>query len=250
MESINTSAAAIKSPASPPTAPIMPCGIEHPDADIIFAWEHRKAAYDAYNLLPHSEVAGENYTTEEREQLAIIDECEDVIKRTEARTPRGAELQLWASLSHLVHGAEMDAAANRADYDFVVSHEDLLDWELRLILSSIRALRAMTEAQHQFADAWLALWTEKGGSVHLEPIGKAQIGFPTYDLSRTYEKMAHRYEGVGADHNQTWDDGHYYGAMNAMYAALTAHPGGAAMVKARMRDKGISFCMLPKGEAA
>lgn len=229
--------------------PTMPCGIEHPDADIIFAWEHRRAAFDAYNLLPHSDVAGEVYTKEEREQLDIIEECEQVINSTDATTPIAVELKLWVALCRDISDREEEVAANRSDFDWFSARESDLDWPRRLMFSAIRSLRTMAEDQHRFADAWLKLWTDKGGSIFLEPTGKAQIGFPTYDLSHSYEKAAHRREGPCADRNGWWDDGHYYGTMNALHAALTAHPSGADMLKAHLRDRGISSCMPAQGEA-
>lgn len=239
MSAPTTSAAAIK----------LPCGIEHPDADIIFAWEHRKAAFEIYDGLPHSDEPGSVYTPAEREQLDIIDECEDIINSTAARTPLGIEIKLWVALCHDITDREEEAAANRANLEWFAGKEAELDWPKRVVISAIRSLKAMADEQRQFAETWLKLWTDKGGSVFLEPAGKAQIGFPVYDLSHSYEKAAHRREGPGAERNEWWDDGHYYGSMNALHAALTAHPGGADMLKAHLRSQGISSCMTAQGKA-
>lgn len=85
-----------------------------------------------------------------------------------------------------------------------------------------------------FAAAWLEAWTEKGGSVHVQPDGKAWIGFPEYELSRSYqEPPATLPEGERRRQRSTMDHA-YSGAMRALLDLLETVPGGTAALKAHV----------------
>lgn len=98
----------------------------------------------------------------------------------------------------------------------------------------------MARLAGQFATAWLAFFAKGGGSVHLLPDGKAQFGYPAYDLSPEYAALGR--DEVSAKHRDSrynFLDGRYHGAMNAALDGLATIPGGAEMIKANMRARGV-----------
>lgn len=111
-----------------------------PDSDIVAAFEKRRAAYAAFRALP-----GHEQTAEDRPLWDEIDLVEGFFVLADAQTPRGAELQLWAALSHLVDPSEpeQDARTYAADLDYFVGIKDSLDWPVQLVVSTLQSLRAM-----------------------------------------------------------------------------------------------------------
>lgn len=119
---------------------------QSPDAALEAAWQRRQEAYAAYNAQPidHLPLApGEIETPEEKRLWGIINESEEVIRSTVARTPRGVSIQLWCCLYHSVSGATDDAAITRGDLAVLSADETALDWNVRLALSAQRSLIAM-----------------------------------------------------------------------------------------------------------
>jgi hypothetical protein len=113
------------------------------DARLEDAWARRADAFSVYSSLPHCEKDGEPYTPEERAQLAIIDEAEEVVRSAVAQTPRGVAIQLWTQLAHTVTSREHEAAAHRRDLAYFEAQGDTLDWAERLTIAAIRSLVAM-----------------------------------------------------------------------------------------------------------
>jgi hypothetical protein len=114
-----------------------------PDADILAAWGRRSVANAIYGTLPFSACPGEAYTPEEKEQVDIIDAAEELIHASTAVTPRGAAIQLWTALAHIEQTREAEVAINIMDLDWFLIDETRFDWPVRLILSTLKSLRAM-----------------------------------------------------------------------------------------------------------
>jgi len=111
-----------------------------PDAAIIDAWERRLAGYDLIN----SGVLVED-SLEDQACWTSIDAAEMEIRECTARTPRGAEIQLWTALYHMIDadvGAD-DLAMIRGDLAYFDDKEKRLDWNARLAFAAIRSLRSI-----------------------------------------------------------------------------------------------------------
>lgn len=114
------------------------------DAVLEHAWARRQEAYAAYNALPDEEwERGAGYAPEQDRLWVIIDEAEEVIRSTVAKTPRGAAIQLWVALYHSVTGREDDEAITRGDLVRLSKIEDGFDWSARMALAALRSLEAM-----------------------------------------------------------------------------------------------------------
>lgn len=113
----------------------------NPDAAIIKAWARRQEAYACYNALPGDE-EGE-HAAAHKEQWAIIDECEEVIRAAIAQTPRGVAIQLWTAVAHEVTDRKDDEAATRGDLADLTTRDSEYDWTVRLALAALRSLEAM-----------------------------------------------------------------------------------------------------------
>jgi len=93
--------------------------------------------------------------------------------------------------------------------------------------------------QSDYCDAWLAAWTKDGGSVVIDDEGKAQIGWPAYDLSPSYQAPNADWPDALRDHAFISGQAAYDATMRARHEALKMVPGGVDMLKAHMRAKGI-----------
>lgn len=133
-------AAAVAAPAS-----CIAYAATNPDADLIAAWDRRRAAYDTYNSLPEALSSEDGMSSPEEDGLwTIIDDADEIIRSTVAKTPRGVEIQIWSALYFVLHGlSEDDAAIHRGDLEYFASKERELNLSDRLALASIRSLRAM-----------------------------------------------------------------------------------------------------------
>lgn len=115
-----------------------------PDAELIAAWERRMAAWVRYNALPFSELPDETHSPEEAECWAIIEDAEEVIRSSCAKSPRGVEIQLWTSLFHSASTSDDDnAAMERGDLGYFEGKGDSLNWNVRLAIAALKSLRAM-----------------------------------------------------------------------------------------------------------
>jgi hypothetical protein len=124
-----------------------------PDADILRAWERRKAAFKRYNSLPMDVDTDPTFdrkdhmTDAERAEWAVIDAAEAEIVTATATTPSAIAAQLWTALSHTLSERRHDEAAQKGDLAAMLTFEGELEWTERLILSALRSLNAM-EASH------------------------------------------------------------------------------------------------------
>lgn len=114
------------------------------DTAILAAWGRYREAKMAYNALPFDEgpVMG-SYTPAELEQINIMDAAENELQTSTAATPEGTEPLLWLALLHMVDRNEDDTAACSGNLRYFLEKETSFDWEVRLILTAIRSLRAM-----------------------------------------------------------------------------------------------------------
>jgi hypothetical protein len=113
------------------------------DAEILAAWERRKAAFERWQSLPFS---GEDsdMSPEQEECWEIIDSAEEVIRGAVAESPRGVEIQVWTALCHIVRGTTMEGAAlTRRDLAYFEAHDEEADYNVRMTLAALRSLRTM-----------------------------------------------------------------------------------------------------------
>src|SRR3546814_15149358 len=87
------------------------------DAALFAAWDRRLAAFNTLQELPDNP-QGVGETPDRDAQWAIVNAAEAEIQAAIACTPRGAELQVWASAIFLFDGAEDEAPCYRADFDY------------------------------------------------------------------------------------------------------------------------------------
>jgi hypothetical protein len=116
---------------------------DHPDADILSAWERRRAAHARYSALPPCDAPGCAMSPQEAAEWEIIETAEEAIRSAVARTPRGVAIQLWTSLAHNSGSNEADAAIEREDLGFFDDLSDRADWNVRLAVAALRSLKAM-----------------------------------------------------------------------------------------------------------
>jgi hypothetical protein len=104
------------------------------------------------------------------------------------------------------------------------------------------AIRAdMARLQSEAAAAWLARWTENGGSVLIDDEGKAQFSWPADS------NVPMRESGMGeqADRQDScWRDGNYHGIMRGLFQSLGA--GLSDIIKAQMRADGTRVIYRPR----
>lgn len=207
------------------------------DAALIAAWDRRAAAFLAARELPDDPATGGN-TDEQEAHWAIIDAAEAEMVASVATTPRGAEIQLWAAAVYQFDDAEDEAPCYRGDLDHFIAQGDKRDWKDRLLLAALRSLRAQQDAEAAFIDAWLAAWTKDGGSVVIDDDGKAQVGWPVYDLSPNYRAPDAAWPQEVRDNTFLNGQATHDATMKARYEALRMVPGGVDALKAYMRAKG------------
>ncbi|WP_066807090.1 hypothetical protein [Sphingomonas asaccharolytica] len=118
-----------------PTKAVSPTG--SPDYAIEAAWERRQTAYAAFKVVDD--------LAEEQRLWAVVDTAEEIIRSTNARTPKGVLIQLWCALYHSTAALsqEQDDAVTRGDLDAVDAEDRMLDWNARLMIAAMRSLKAM-----------------------------------------------------------------------------------------------------------
>lgn len=112
-----------------------------PDAAILAAWERRAAAFAALQELPDNP-RGNGETPERHAQWDIIDVAEVEICNAVASTPLGAELQLWCAAVYQFDTAADEGPCYRGDLDYFSQQADRRDWKDRLVIATLRSLRA------------------------------------------------------------------------------------------------------------
>lgn len=109
-------------------------------------------------------------------------------------------------------------------------------WDLKYPAAVIADIERL---QSDFATTWLAAWTKDGGSVVIDDEGKAQIGWPAYDLSPNYRAPDAAWPQEVRDNAFLQGQAMHDATMKARYEALRMVPGGVAMLKAHMSAKGV-----------
>lgn len=219
------------------------------DATISAAWEAR---VEAFAKLPRLRPADDNadYTSDEQAQWDIIDAAEKAIHAATATTPREAEMQLWTSLYYLFLDNDQVNATHRRDLDWFAEREDKFDWSERLAFAAIRSLRALQAERDVFAETWLATWTKDGGSVVIDDDGKAQIGWPVYDLSPNYRAPDPAWPEAVRDNAFLHGQAAHDATMKTRFEALKHTHGGVDMLKAHMQAKGLRVAVHTTEQAA
>lgn len=105
-----------------------------PDAALEAAWQRIVHAADTLDA-----ISVNHDTPAEREQWAIMDEAENFIQSTPARTPHGAAIQLWLALRHTIDSNEHDEPVKRRDIDTLLSDRGL-DWSAKCIVAALHSL--------------------------------------------------------------------------------------------------------------
>lgn len=113
-----------------------------PDAAIKAAWEQRCKAYRTYNELPWSDELGEE-TPEEQAQWAIIEETEDVIRSTLAKTLEGVEIQLWIGAQRADASSALENAALDRDLPALERSDAAEKRSVEFLVAALRSLRSM-----------------------------------------------------------------------------------------------------------
>lgn len=120
--------------------------------------------------------------------------------------------------------------------DFGAEDDCISAWHRRY---TDTVLADMARLQSEFAAAWLAAWTKDGGSVVIDDEGKAQIGWPVYDLSPNYRETEPTLPQEVRDVSFIYCSTAHDVTMKARFDALKRFPGGVDMLKAYMQAKGI-----------
>lgn len=119
--------------------PTVALAVNHPDAALEAAWQRIVSAADTLDVI------AVNYDTPgEREQYAIMDEAENFIQSTPAKTTHGAAIQLWLALRHTIDSNAHDEPVKRRDIDALL-YDPAIDWNARCILASLRSLQALPQ---------------------------------------------------------------------------------------------------------
>lgn len=116
-----------------------------PDAVLEAAWNRWRDARATYNAAPFANdvedpAQHDAAVAEENRLWAIMDEAEETIRATPAKTPRGAQIQLWIALVGSIDTREQDEALTRGDLAAILATEDRLDWNARLIVAALHSL--------------------------------------------------------------------------------------------------------------
>jgi hypothetical protein len=195
------------------------------------AWEAAKVDYDfaeaAYDTARTEAGEEADQSTALRKLAAILDqraEAENETRFALLLTPApDMEAALWKLRS--LYADEDDG-----------NGEYTSDYKRKYPLAVLADLERL---QSEYIEAWLAAWTADGGSVVIDDEGKANIGWPVYDLSPNYRAPDPTWPDAVRDHSFICGQAAYDATMKARFAALKMTPGGVDMLKAHMRAKGI-----------
>lgn len=126
-------------PARKSSVPLIQCTDSNQDAPILAAFAQWQAALVALNS---RDLAGMDFATEQA-CWKPIDLADTQVHDLPALTPAGVACKLYIALFHNSSDAEVQAAAIRADLAWLVAQGDQIDWELRVIVSALVALKSM-----------------------------------------------------------------------------------------------------------
>lgn len=197
------------------------------------AWESAKAEYDfadgAYQTA-HKEAGGGDTADNGPaviKLLALLD------RRATGENKSRFELLLTPAPDFAAVAWKLHALYGVGDFE---GDEYTSAWRREYPLSVIADVARL---QSTFAEAWLADWIKDGGSVVIDDEGKAQFGWPAYDLSPAYREPDADLPQEVRENSFLHAQAHYDATMKARYEALKLVPGGAGMVKAHMQLLGM-----------
>jgi hypothetical protein len=111
------------------------------DAIIMAAWSDRTSAYRRYHALDDATADG----VQGDAIWATIDRAEQTICNAVAKTPEGAEIQLWIAFHHTIGGTIADDdAIRRRDLDHFQARSEDLDWNERMAVAALTSIRNLS----------------------------------------------------------------------------------------------------------
>jgi hypothetical protein len=122
-------------------------------------------------LEPHEQPEpGDDMTPGEKRAWDAIDAADTEIHGIAATTPAAVACKLWVALVHSTSDRDEEQAAVRANLEWFEDRGDLLDWNLRQIVSALRDLDTMAAGSIASADDpvsryWEAFHAYEAGSV-------------------------------------------------------------------------------------
>jgi hypothetical protein len=124
-------------------------GAVTPDQHIFAALDRYRASYDAYAEFAVFDIGGTaEDTPEEAAAIAAMDAAEEEVRGSLASTPKGVEAKLWLALRAKELAFADSAAAVAGDLAYFVAKESSFDWPIRMLISAIVSLRAMSETEY------------------------------------------------------------------------------------------------------
>lgn len=197
------------------------------------AWQAAKADYDAAAALHDADYG--QAQAEGRRYNGSLAARVDELASVECDTRMALILTPAPGLPAV--SVKMDLLFGSSQFsDFGASDECISAWHRRY---TDAVLADMARLQSDFAAAWLADWTKDGGSVVIDDEGKAQIGWPVYDLSPNYREPEPTLPQEVRDVSFIYCSTAHDVTMKARFDALKMVPGGIDMLKAYMQAKGI-----------
>ena len=105
----------------------------HADLERLFAaWQASITRINDLNI---------SLTPAEDEALwAVVDNAEEAIRASAAKSPRIAEMRLWIALQHMTTSYADSAACCSENLAALLANEVERDWEQRVAISALRAL--------------------------------------------------------------------------------------------------------------
>lgn len=207
--------------------------------DAFAAWESAKVAYEFADAAYDTARAEAGDDEAHKPALDRLCALEDETAQRENETRFG--LILTPAPDFRAVRWKMQTLFGEGDHD---GDEHSSAWHRRYPAAVIADVERL---QSEFAVAWLAAWTKDGGSVVIDDEGKAQIGWPVYDLSPNYRAPDPAALQEVRDniflHAQAFHDA----TMKTRYDALRMVPGGVDAIKDHMRAKGIRVAILEQG---
>lgn len=197
------------------------------------AWQAAKADYDAAAALHDADY--EQAQAEGRRYNEALAARVDALANVECETRMALILTPAPGFPDVA--VKMDILFGASQFsDFGAEDECISAWHRRY---TDAVLADTARLQSEFAASWLAAWVKDGGSVVIDDEGKAQIGWPVYDLSPNYHEpeptLPQEVRDVSFIYRSTAHDV----TMKARFDALKMVPGGVDMLKAYMQAKGV-----------
>lgn len=121
-----------------PTMPAAPAIDSNQDACLLKAFALWQSLHAEREALPAN-----GSFQDEQTIWGTIDRVETEVVNMQVTTPAGVACKLWIALTHNTQDHETEAAAFRADLAWFDAQGDAPDWNVKCIVSAIRALKMM-----------------------------------------------------------------------------------------------------------